>query len=154
MESWSPRYEAPGLSAACGRSYACRRSTMTSEAQRSRVGATGYFEARVAVRIVSLSCFFCIVRPGVSSCGAQGHAFVGIEAHEDRLADRRAQRRVPAREERALAQLHLEIDALAEEDLLVHLALAHVGALGPGLGQVHVLRTHREEHLLVGAERL
>src|SRR4051812_18776949 len=58
--------------------------------------------------------------------GFQRDALFGVEVHEDRMADRRAQRRVAAREQRALAQLHLEIHALAEEDLLVHARLAHV----------------------------
>src|SRR4051812_43055448 len=103
----------------------CIRSTMTSEAQRSFVGLTGYFEARVAVLILSLSCFFCIeVR--LSSGRLQGDAFLGVQLDEDGVAHGRAQRRMLARQQGAVSEPHLEVEHLAQEHLLVHAAFPHV----------------------------
>src|SRR5258708_17012099 len=114
----------------------CIRSTITSEAQRSFVGLTGYFEARVAAWMrTALSCFFCM-----SSGRLEGDAFLRVELDEDGLAHRRAQRRMLAREQRAAAELHLEIDDLAEEDLLVDRALPDVaGPSGLPLPPPHLL---------------
>src|SRR5207302_4699437 len=142
---------APGFSDACGRSYMCIRSTITSEAQRSFVGLTGYFEARVAALMrTALSCFFCM-----SSGRLQGDAFLRVELDVDGIPDGRAQRRMLARKQRAAAELHLEIDDLAEEDLLVDRALPDVARLsGLRLLQRHVLGPHRHEHLVLRGEPL
>jgi len=85
---------------ACGSSYACSRSTITSEAQRSFIA------------FVEL---FFLWALDMRSGGLEGHAFFRMEFHVNGVADGRAQRRMASREQDAAAELHLEIDEFAQK---------------------------------------
>src|SRR6267142_6244756 len=82
-------------------------------------------------------------RSSPRSGGLERHAFLRMELDENRVAHGSAQRRMAAREQNALAELHLEIVVLAEEHLLVDPRLPHVRAFGPSFGEIHVLGPHR-----------
>src|SRR5207245_9739492 len=79
----------------------------------------------------------------------EGDALLGVQLHEYRIADRRAQRRVTTREKRPRADLYLEIKCFTQKYFLVHAPLPDVAALGPRLRQLHVLGPHREHYSLV-----
>src|SRR5919197_2861628 len=94
-----------------------------------------------------------MVRWGCSA-GLESDALGRIELNEDGLADGRTEGRVAPREHHPVAELHLEIDAFAEEDLLVHSALPVVGPVGAGFRQFDILRTEGEEDCVPGPQRL
>src|SRR5688572_9256152 len=94
-----------------------------------------------------LACFFCI-----SSGGLEGHAFVGVELDENGVPHGGAQRRMAARHQHPVAKLHLEVDALAEEDLLVHARLPGIGAR-VGLASVSSTSSGRTETITLSDAR-
>src|SRR5438046_6072826 len=87
--------------------------------------------------------------PSACSCSTrpQCDALVGVDPQVNRLADPRTQRRVRARLQSAVADLHLKVDRLAEEHLLVDASLPDVLAFGPRFGKPDIFWPHREDHL-------
>src|SRR5574341_2002745 len=81
-------------------------------------------------------------------------ALLRIDAHVEAAADRRAQRRMRARLDRAAPDHHLEVDELAEKYLLVDGRRVDVHALLARLGELDVLRTDRQHDFLAGLERV
>src|SRR5580704_1392096 len=84
-----------------------------------------------------------------------GDALLRLDAQVHGGADGRAQRRVRAREQQAVADLDLEIEVVAEEHHSVDRAaprVVAVGALGRVLEQLHVLGAHRHDHRVVAAQ--
>src|SRR5258706_170387 len=86
------------------------------------------------------------------SGGLEGHAFFGMEFHVNSVADGRAQRRMAAREQDAAAELHLEVEELAQKHLLIDPGLPHVAPFGPRLGELHVLGANRKNDGVVAEQ--
>src|SRR5580765_446258 len=76
----------------------------------------------------------------------EGHALLGMELHEDRIADGSPERRVAARQEDPLSDLYLEVHEFAQEHLLIDRRLPHVVSGGPRLGELDVLGPHRKDN--------
>src|SRR5213592_905875 len=112
---------------------------MTSDAQRSLA-----------------ACTVCLllkdVLSGMVSGGLEGHAFFRMEFHVNGVSDRGSERRMGSREQDAAAELHLEVEKLAEKYFLVDARLPDVVPLRPRLGELHVLGTHRKHDAVVAAQ--
>src|SRR5467141_4134053 len=87
--------------------------------------------------------------PSACSCSTrpQGDALVGVDPQVNRLTDPRTQRGMGARLQRTVADLHLKVDRLAEEHLLIDASLPDVLALWPRLGKLDIFGPHRKDHL-------
>src|SRR6266704_2712351 len=107
---------------------------MTSDAQRSLA-----------------ACTVCLllkdVLSGMVSGGLEGHAFFRMEFHVDGVSYGGSERRMAAREQDAAAELHLEVDVLAEKHFLV---VGHVDRGDPQLAlQAFQLEAHQLAQLRI-----
>src|SRR6266705_1788836 len=112
---------------------------MTSDAQRSLAGCTTGLLLRDALS-------------GMVSGGLEGHAFFRVEFHVDGVSYGGSERRMASREQDAAAELHLEVDVLAEKHFLVDPSFPDVVSLGPRFGEVNVFRAHRQHHAVIAAQ--
>src|SRR6267378_4844081 len=93
--------------------------------------------------------------PSACSCSTrpQGDALVEVDPQVNRLTDARTQRRMGARLQSAVADLHLKVDRLAEEHLLIDASLPDVLALGPRFGKLDIFWPHRKDQLFARLQR-
>src|ERR1044072_9373112 len=82
--------------------------------------------------------------------GREDNALLGVHANEDGAADRRAQRRMLARQQRARADGDAEADRLAEKHLLLDRPPPDIFTGQRALRQLDVLGTDRDRHTIVG----
>src|SRR5258705_13612651 len=96
--------------------------------------------------------FLILFLAAMSAIRAYHDALLRLHPGPDRLADRRAQRRMHARLQHALADLDLELEVVAEEHLRMDGAAQHIDPLGLLLRELQVLEADREHDAVADAQ--
>src|SRR5262245_49939881 len=82
----------------------------------------------------------------------EDNALLRVHVNEDGAADRRAERRVLARQQRSPAHLDPEVDRLADEHLLLDRPFPDVLSGDGLLAQLDVLGTNRDRDAFIGPQ--